>query len=267
MANQHSTLGLPPEICEAIFKHIPPGTRDLAALCLVSVSFHHDAERILYREVRLRDHQLAVFCATTTKRPHLLLAVQTLNIALSISLTGTEINMLSRLLHGLVNLRALEFNNRGEYIPAESLLYGCTFALRSFQATWGLEADTIEFLKAQVNITHWGSISSNGLRGVEQRDLPDDALPSLVSVNTSENILARIGTHRPLTHLQLKLENHRRIYPLLLPYSHTLRSLSVHITTGLGANWSHLPGLTLALDGLLPNIVSLKMSECSVVVR
>lgn len=138
-----------------------------------------------------------------------------------------------------------------------------------------MERGVIEFLQTQPNIKHLSS--SPSLRSWIQRfqtqeSIPEHILPSLSTVDAPVDIIDSMGLHRPFTHLRTEVENFHRFPDLLFPFGSTLVSLDIsfkaphRLLTHLKDN-SFIPSFILELEGKLPKIKFLRVSQPEQMVR
>lgn len=198
--------------------------KDLSALCRTSCTLRHQAERVLYCQVKIKEESIPLFCSTVIQYPRLGTLVRTLSLSLSTdtvsSYQAQAASAIAMSLWSLVHLQELEL--LGSAWPSifsdwPILFSQCQLPLQTFISSMAVDSQLLAFLKSQWSIQHWGTVSDP--MSSEFVEIPADALPNMVSssIDASASSINRLFEgQRHFTHIRVKFPGFALPLPKML---------------------------------------------------
>lgn len=196
---------LPLELKYEIISHMDKGS--LVAMARTCFTFCGEAERYLYRDVRLSNKQIETFSMSLSGRSSRASLVRKCTI---IDFDHEERGFINRVLVTLHNLRFLaiipppfeDVAGNDMIFSWDSLLHGCDFKLIEFMTSLECDPSMIDFLRTQSHIqkyTHSGYTVTDGHSALHL--LKPLTLPSLTHFYGNIMDIIMIVPHRPVTHV------------------------------------------------------------------
>lgn len=183
---------------------------DLITLCLVSSCVRHEAERILYRTITIRNlRQLQVWSSVIASSPRLADLIRFLAIPLRMEASadlGIIRNHIHIALKNAINLKhlALRMSKGQEFCVLAWMLFGCSFRLHTLSGeTFSFTPDEWwRFLSEQPEIHTW----TPGYPITEDLSLmPAGILPNLSGLSLSFSSLLTGFPLRPIERLSFRI--------------------------------------------------------------
>lgn len=204
--NRHGvtcTAILPIELWSYVFQFTSKA--DLLTLCVVSRSFHQEAERALYRDINLSDTKLYAWAEKVAQRLDLAACVQTLALSISqfpqVQIIGLK--SVHEALQVLPNLKDLTLRSAPTglcFSPSYAwLLSGCSFRLKAFRNSMFDLSPIISFLASQPDICLWEQQSATPF------DFTDEILPNLTSVSVPLWLVDKLKLPRPIQEMSFSM--------------------------------------------------------------
>lgn len=181
LSPQRSTKALPIEIWSSVFRL--SGRNDLVQLCVVSASFHQEAERALYRDVNLSNAQLYDWAHRVSRQPHLAAQVKSLSASISQPKFSQpeDLRVVHQALQSITNLEELTLRAWPTGLCLNPacvwILSECSFRLKVFRNFMFDLPPVISFLASQPDIYLWEQQSATSTS-----EAFDHLLPNLTSM-------------------------------------------------------------------------------------
>ena len=192
---------LPIELYRDVVQHV--SARNLPALCTVSSTLRHEAERVLYHTIQLYEPQrVRSWCFTLAGSERFGAMVHSLTLPQSFAVeidqdTAILVQESLRIaLRKVINLKYLKITGGSGYPCLDlSLLTGCPFRLLGLSGNLATkEADALKFLSEQPYIHSWSPGLPFLFPPQSTRTIPDGILPHLSELKLD---VSRMLAHIP----------------------------------------------------------------------
>ncbi|KAJ3502898.1 hypothetical protein NLJ89_g8679 [Agrocybe chaxingu] len=269
-------LALPQEICGIICKEV--GIEYVHNLCLLSHSFRHEAERLLYVDpwvVGMR--AVKSWCFAVNRRPYLAHGIQWLTIFLppQLDFEADDLTHLYSALHHCVNLTELYVHMHVPTLPGNALakisnevqawiLEDHPFKLKSFKNSYFRPNTLAKFLRSQPTIKTL-MLKNSGPAGIN--DVP---MPNLRNLECSSGTLQELSMPswhpRRITRLEYKLDCASDVEELgtfvaVTQFAETLKSLSIYRHSTANGRGLDVAVLAACVAAQVPDIKFLQILD------